>query len=301
MRHPYCDFDMQTMLDQGYVASLENKVVLNDNLESSIPLDFHSNYRDYPNKLSSMMVIVFCMEGTINLQQNLKKYRLSKNDIVINLNGQIGELNEMSRDVQFAVIAVSDDFYYPHSSMVDFTTLQNFLNNNPHCHFNDREMEENLIIYNYLKNKMNKKDECCNEESVKGYLHVLVHNIYHKLVSGEKNNNRLCRTSRHQAIFNRFMEAVREHYMHERSIGFYADCLCITPKYLSQIVYKISGRYAGEYIHEYVIINAKILIKSHVYSIQQISEMLHFTSPSFFGRYFKKATGYTPLQYQDKD
>jgi YesN/AraC family two-component response regulator len=89
--------------------------------------------------------------------------------------------------------------------------------------------------------------------------------------------------------------------MHERSIGFYADCLCITPKYLSQIVYKTSGRYAGEYIHEHVIIKAKILIKSHVYSIQQISEMLHFTSPSFFGRYFKKATGYTPLQYQDED
>jgi YesN/AraC family two-component response regulator len=97
------------------------------------------------------------------------------------------------------------------------------------------------------------------------------------------------------------MEAVKKYYPHERGIGFYAGLLCITPKYLSQVVHKISGRYAGEYIHDFVILEAKVLIRSRVYSIQQISEMLHFKSQSFFGRYFKNATGYTPLQYQDKD
>jgi AraC-like DNA-binding protein len=296
---------MQTMLEQRHVASLGNKIVLNDNLDSSIPLDLNSpaskRYKDYPNKLSSMMIILYCMEGSIDIQQNLKKYRLSKNDIVINLNGQTGEFNGMSKDVQFAIIAASNDFYYPHSNMSNSTTLQNFLDRNPYCHFNDREMEENLAIYKYIKNKMNKNDESCNEEAIKAYLHVLVHNIYHKLASEEENNDHLYRISRHQLIFNRFMEAVQEHYIHKHGIKFYADLLCITPKYLSRVVHKVGGRYAGEYIHDHIIIEAKILIKSHVYSIQQISEMLHFTSPSFFGRYFKKATGYTPLQYQDKN
>ncbi|MDR1380319.1 MAG: hypothetical protein LBJ47_02455 [Tannerella sp.] len=46
-----------------------------------------------------MMVILYCVEGSIDIQINLKKYHMSKNDIVINLSGQIGEFNGMSEDV----------------------------------------------------------------------------------------------------------------------------------------------------------------------------------------------------------
>ena len=58
--------------------------------------------------------------------------------------------------------------------------------------------------------------------------------------------------------------------------------------------------HAGDYIEGFVILEAKALIKSRNYSMLQISEMLHFASQSFFGRYFKKATGFTPLQFQDE-
>jgi YesN/AraC family two-component response regulator len=295
---------MQVMYEQRKVAALENKIVLNDNFYASIPLDFNSpasrRYRDYPYKLSSMTAILLCLEGSIAVQVNLKKYLLSKNDIVINLPGQIGEFNGMSRDAQFAIIAFSNDFYYPVIRITTLTTQQDFLYNKPYCHFSDKDMEESLAIYKFIKNKITENDGYCNEESIKAYLHALTFNIYYKHLS-EENNNRIYRISRQREIFDRFMEAVKKHYTRERSIKFYADLLCITPKYLSQVVYKINGRYAGEYIHDHIILEAKVLIRSRSYSIQQISEMLHFTSPSFFGRYFKKATGYTPLQYQDKD
>ena len=58
--------------------------------------------------------------------------------------------------------------------------------------------------------------------------------------------------------------------------------------------------YAGDHIDNYVIGEAKLLIKSRKYSIAQISDMLNFTSQAYFGRYFKKHTGYTPMEFAEK-
>lgn len=80
---------------------------------------------------------------------------------------------------------------------------------------------------------------------------------------------------------------------------FYADRLCLTPKYLSQVVHAVSGRHAGDWIRDYVILEAKALLKSGQYTIQQVSDMLNFANQSFFGVYFKKAVGCSPTVYKE--
>ena len=85
----------------------------------------------------------------------------------------------------------------------------------------------------------------------------------------------------------------------ERSIGFYAERLCLTPKYLSQVVHAVSGRHAGEWIRDYVILEAKALLKSGQYTTQQVADMLNFPNQSFFGVYFKKAVGCSPKAYRE--
>jgi AraC-like DNA-binding protein len=59
-----------------------------------------------------------------------------------------------------------------------------------------------------------------------------------------------------------------------------------------------SGHTASEHIDNFIITEAKQLIRSKQYTILQISEMLNFTCQSFFGRYFKKHTGFSPTAYQ---
>lgn len=105
--------------------------------------------------------------------------------------------------------------------------------------------------------------------------------------------------NRKKQIYDKFMELLQQYYATERSIGFYADKMCITPKYLSQMVYAVSGRHAGDWIRDYVILEAKALLKSRKYTIQQISDMLNFANQSFFGVYFKKEVGCSPKAYQN--
>jgi len=105
-------------------------------------------------------------------------------------------------------------------------------------------------------------------------------------------------TSSHGAhIFRKFERLVRANCRKERGLGFYAGKLCLSPKYLSRIIGETSGRSASEIIRENVILEAKVLLRSGQYNVQEVSNMLSFPNASFFGRYFREATGSTPREY----
>jgi len=81
-------------------------------------------------------------------------------------------------------------------------------------------------------------------------------------------------------------------------VKFYADILCLTPKYLSSVIYEASGKHASDWIREYIMLEAKALLKSTNMNLKNISEILYFCTPSHFGRFFKRYTGYTPNEYK---
>ena len=104
--------------------------------------------------------------------------------------------------------------------------------------------------------------------------------------------------SRNEEYFNQFMGVLTRHYMQQRSVGFYAEQLNLTPKYLTTIIRKTSGRTAVQWIDDYVVLEAKNLLKYSTMSIQEISYYLNFPNQSFFGKYFKNHTGMTPTAYR---
>jgi AraC-like DNA-binding protein len=81
-------------------------------------------------------------------------------------------------------------------------------------------------------------------------------------------------------------------------VKFYADILCITPRYFSKIVKENSGKSPNEWIDEYIMQEAKALLKSGNFTVQQVSDELNFPSQSFFGKYFKRHTGVMPSKYK---
>lgn len=98
--------------------------------------------------------------------------------------------------------------------------------------------------------------------------------------------------------FDKFMRLLQENYREQHYIKFYSEKMGLTPKYLSMLIKKTSGRLATEWIDDYLILEAKNLIKYSSMSIQQISYALHFPNQSFFGKYFKRHTGLSPKAYR---
>ena len=105
--------------------------------------------------------------------------------------------------------------------------------------------------------------------------------------------------SRKDIYFKQFMMLVTEHYKVERSVGFYADKMHITPKYLSGLIKQVSGKSAAEWIDHYVVLEAKNLIKYSGLNIQEIAYSLNFPNQSFFGKFFKRLSGMSPSEYKN--
>ena len=105
-------------------------------------------------------------------------------------------------------------------------------------------------------------------------------------------------TSRSRMIFDQFIKLVSEYHTKYRNVGFYADKLCLTPKYLSKLIKDVSGRSAPDWIDSYVILEAKNLLKYSNVAIKEIVYTLNFPNQSVFYKFFKSRTGMTPSDYR---
>lgn len=105
-------------------------------------------------------------------------------------------------------------------------------------------------------------------------------------------------TSAEQLIFQKYLQLISNAYLVTRTIEAYAELLHITPHYLSQSIKAVTGKNALYYINERILKEAKILIRFTPNDIAEIAYQLNFSDPANFGKFFKKHTGQTPLEYR---
>lgn len=98
-------------------------------------------------------------------------------------------------------------------------------------------------------------------------------------------------------LFDRFYEAITKHYRESHEVKFYADLFCISPKYFSTVIRQITGVTPSEWIARYIVVRAKMLMRTTL-SMQQISKELGFPEQTSFTRYFKSNAGYPPTAYR---
>ena len=101
-------------------------------------------------------------------------------------------------------------------------------------------------------------------------------------------------------IFESLVKLIDENFMRERSVAFYADQLCITPKYLSVIVKSVCGKTVQQLLFQAIIRRSIYLMKNTNKTILQIASELSFPNASAFGTFFKKHTGLSPKNYRLK-
>lgn len=101
-----------------------------------------------------------------------------------------------------------------------------------------------------------------------------------------------------QILFQKFIQLVNNYYVEKRTIEEYAALLAVTPNHLSQSVKLASGKNAHSFITERLLSEVKSLIQFTSFDIAEIAYQLHFSDPANFGKFFKKHTGLTPLEFR---
>ncbi|NLV53029.1 MAG: AraC family transcriptional regulator [Bacteroidales bacterium] len=278
-------------------AQIPNKLVLADNLNGESFDSEEKNRPNFPVQLN-MAVIFICVKGQIDMSIDLRQHTLTDGASAIVVPGSFFQMKHLKQGTTCLFMAVSPDFLNYSGDVKLGIDFGRALREMPVYQLSEEELQESLSIYQSLKRKLLTPHYLYKEEVAKSYLHILQCNAFQIFRLETKQIQDQKPPSRKEELYISFMRLVRAHYMTNRNIGFYADQLFVSPKYLSSIIHEVSGNYATDWINQYVILEAKSLLRTKGISIKEVSNKLNFANQSFFAKYFKQHTGYTPKEYK---
>lgn len=146
-----------------------------------------------------------------------------------------------------------------------------------------------------------RKSECSkfSDEAIHNGIAMFLYVIGDSLLrSASSRNTTVSILSRKDEYYFRFIDLLAKCPTNSRHVDFYAEQLCLTPKYLTTLVRETSGKSAKDWIDDFIISDAQFLLRHSNMSIQQIAFELNFPNQSFFGKFFKEHTGYSPSSFR---
>lgn len=296
MGHNIFLLDISHLTEMDMVSFIEGEIVLSDNMEIpfSEPLE-QLPQNDFPVQ-AGMSMVLFCLQGELHVRISLKEYTLRPDMFCVIITGMIFEVLSISNDFRGFMIATRTNFMPVTEKTTQVMSFYKCLQSR-HCFgLEEKEVMAFVGVYHSIKATLQELDHPYRIPMLQSYVQILYYRMLPIVLKEEESRSKYSHT-RQEEIFQRFIGEVEKHYRKERSVKFYADLLCISPKYLSTVIYKISQQLAGEWIDAYVILEAKTLLKSGRLTIQQISEQLNFSNQSFFGKFFKLCAGMSPKEY----
>lgn len=296
MGHNIFLLDISHLTEMDMVSFIKGEIVLSDNMEIpfSEPLE-QLPQNDFPVQ-AGMSMVLFCLQGELHVRISLKEYTLRPDMFCVIITGMIFEVLSISNDFRGFMIATRTNFMPVTEKTTQVMSFYKCLQSR-HCFvLEEKEVMVFVGVYHSIKATLQELDHPYRIPMLQSYVQILYYRMLPIVLKEEESRSKYSHT-RQEEIFQRFIGEVEKHYRKERSVKFYADLLCIFPKYLSTVIYKISQQLAGEWIDAYVILEAKTLLKSGRLTIQQISEQLNFSNQSFFGKFFKRCAGMSPKEY----
>lgn len=253
-----------------------------------IPCDSKENY----------IAHMLCLDGYCS-------YRF--NGEVRNL--QRGDLSIIRKRENIEDIKHSDDFrcriIYARASFIELCTPQtNYgikgsiaLFIDPVIHLTPTQFDLCMRDYDTLQARIDNKKHLFWRETVINAMQAAILDFFdfHARIHGDSDIS-----SQQTSIMTRFIELLDSGiYREHREVSYYADKLCVTPKYLSEISKKVSGYAANYWINRYTALDISRLLRDKSLTFVQISDMFHFSSPAYFSRYVQRTLGLNPTQYRE--
>ncbi|WP_375586887.1 helix-turn-helix domain-containing protein [Flagellimonas aurea] len=104
--------------------------------------------------------------------------------------------------------------------------------------------------------------------------------------------------SKDEIVYRSFNNLIMQHFKHERSLGFYGEKMNMNPNHLGVIIKKVTGKSPSKMINTLLINEAKRLLKSTDSTVGMVAYALNFSDIHTFSKFFKRLTGYTPVQFR---
>lgn len=282
--------EVDRALLKSTVAFGQDLIILND--VSTLGTHHHSFQVGF-------LVLSICTSGEAHFSLMDNECVMRKNDLVI-----------LFGDQMFKNLSVSDDFHaptvlmsraYAQDCLVGLNYLWPYLiyvMSSPVVHLTDKETEWVMNCLRLLEQRVGQADKSrFLRETVVSLTRAFYFEVC-SLLDKRTPVGHAGRQSRSYVIFDQFIRLVSINFKRERSVEWYSNEMCLTPKHLSEVVKTVSGKTAGQWITLFVMIEIKTLLNDSSLSIKEITLEMNFPNQSFLGKYFKNIAGMSPSDYR---
>ena len=241
---------------------------------------------------------LLCLGGTCRYLFNGKEFELHTGDLSIIRKRRMIEKMEPSDDFSTKIIYAKPRFIElctPQSNYGMKGTLALFLN--PVMHLTPEQQIVCRRDFELLELRIKDTEHRFYREMLINAMQTVILDFYdfHARIYGESNIS-----TQNASIMSRFLKMLEEGtYREHREVTYYADRLCVTSKYLSEVSKKVSGYAANYWINRYTILDISRLLRDKSLSFVQISDMFGFSSPAYFSRYVQQYLGLKPTDYRE--
>ena len=252
-----------------------------------------------PARYDDAFILIGITDGEMDIQIDYISHTVGKYSIALIMPAHIVNFVNGSDNLKGWILVVSRAFIEAQGFMSRKPVATSYmqLKKSPLTAFDRDEYKSLCVNLEYIRSKIHQHIHSFQEEVVTLALQMFLtdlDNLYLK-----KGKYQIADSlSRKEELFADFQTLLWEHCKKNHNVKFYADKLCITTQYLSSILKEQSGKSASQWIHETLITEAKSMLKSPRLNVQQVANKLNFPDQSTFGKFFKKHTGTSPMNFR---
>ncbi len=269
----------------------------------SNPLFTYIDSKDYDSIINENNVprkfnrggIFICLAGEGYVTINEHKYPLSARTMCVAFPGTIIQEFKRGEGFQSYTLRIDTDFLHD-LNFPAAPSVHMLMREHPCMVLSEEQLEAILQVCRMMHDRDQHTSHPYHEQINQQMLTLLCYELAGVYARDIPVMREPC--SRQDIIFRKFLSLLATDITISREVQYYADKLCITPKYLTIVTRQMSDRSAATWITHSVILNAKALLSTTQLTVQQVSNKLNFPNPSFFGQYFLRHTGMTPKEFR---
>ena len=274
---------------------MNNKITVNDNdLFKAYEVDFFSENELF--KKSKNGFICYCRRGEIEMLVNLNPVTVGSDSQLILLPNSIVKTKKVSNNILLNIIEINESLFRDvsaHISPLFFRMLRTIP-----CIKLSPESKKAVNSFILLAKGIYKDtDNLYRQQIIRSALNAYMlytYDRYQRFYYTDEMNIESTRSK----IFDSFVDLLHHNCNTQREVTFYADKLCISTKYLTDICHKVTGVSAKKIIDNFAILQIKILLHNPQLTMQDIAHQMDFPDQSYLGRYFKRFEGISPSSFR---
>lgn len=282
-----------TLSLSGSMSCLGNEITLLDDIS-------WKNLVEAPMQIG-FLLIVLCTEGEVTFTLGGREQHMEAGDLFISFGEHI--IQEEHADRNFHAKAFLMTRQFAQNCIVGLNMMWPYLlylMKNPVLKMDSEEREWLENCYHLIRRRLSQMSGRYTREATVSLVRAFYFEICN-LLDARVQPDQSGVQNRAYAIFDQFIRLLSQHFKQERSVEWYSNEMCLTPKHLSEVVKQVSGKTAGQWITTMVIIEIKNLLKHTTLSIKEIAQDMNFPNQSFLGKYFKNVEGISPSDFRKGD